>query len=297
MIKLSKEHRATIPFKVNFENIPQDKLLINQPKSYVYVDVDATGSDLIGLKYFKHRPEININLSEQLYLRSGNHTKVNIPVTQVLNLNSVRNEFYANIIDVSPDTLYFEFENLYRKKLAVKTDISYKLKSQHFLMDDPVVSPDSIIVNGREEFISGINNIETESVKFLDLDKDVNQDIKLIIPQGLDKKNLSDEHVSLKMQVQKFTEIEQTRNVDVFNLPDAYSIKLFPEQVKIIYRVAIRDYQNIDPEQFQLNVDYGDVIEQKSRILDVHISHQPDQVQIVSIIPSQVEYIIVKEDD
>ncbi len=297
LIKLSKEHTTTIPLSVKFEQIPQDKLLINNPDPHIYIDIDATGSDLIGMKFFKRRPRITIDVNEQPFIRSGNTSRVRIPTNQILDMNLLRNEFHEKLINVSPDTLILEFEDLHSKKVPVQADLKYELKQQHFLSDKVLLTPDSIVITGRKNQVMSVDYVKTRFLEYKELSNKIDREVDLLIPEDWDNMKVSDNRVHLEIPVQKFTEIEKKISIQISNVPKTYSVKMFPEDVQVVYRVAIEEYELITEEMFHVSVDYNDVLESNSRILKVNLLNHPDQVEIVSMNPSQIEYIIVKEND
>ncbi len=71
-------------------------------------------------------------------------------------------------------------------------------------------------------------------------------------------------------------------------------MKTFPNKTTLQIKVGLLEYDSLQASQFKLVVDYKDIQKNKHK-LPVKIEQQPDNVNIIKIIPDKVEYLIKKQ--
>ena len=95
--------------------------------------------------------------------------------------------------------------------------------------------------------------------------------------------------VEIVVNVEKYTEAE----VEVpITIPDDTQLHLFPNKVKIRYIVAIKDYPIINDISFKVTIDPDGIF--LNETLPVKLLLYPNNTQIISINPEEVEYIVVQ---
>jgi YbbR domain-containing protein len=69
------------------------------------------------------------------------------------------------------------------------------------------------------------------------------------------------------------------------------NIKLFPEKVKVTFKVGLSRFQEIRPEDFKLSVAFSDIRENK-QLLKITTESIPDYLYDLKITPDEIEYLI-----
>lgn len=64
--------------------------------------------------------------------------------------------------------------------------------------------------------------------------------------------------------------------------------------MKVVYLIALKDFKNIDPEMFTCTVNMPDDGAPNGKRLNVEVSDHPSSIKIQYVMPSDVEYIILK---
>lgn len=97
--------------------------------------------------------------------------------------------------------------------------------------------------------------------------------------------------VEVFIDVEKFTESEVTIPINTLNISN---IHLFPDEVKIRYIVAMKDYSNISNMSFNVEIDTTD-FRNKDRI-PLRLAVSPSNTKVTNISPSEVNYIMINHD-
>jgi hypothetical protein len=192
---------------------------------------------------------------------------------------------------ITPDTIFYEFSPIERKKVPVEPNLDIEYASQYMLGSGVTSKPDSIIVSGPHSLTDTIKKVQTVYKKFSKVDKSFSVDFNLIPITGV---YFVKKQVAIFVPVEKFTESFIMVPVIVINLPDSMEMKTFPASIKINYIVSLRNYNKVRPQQFRAIVDYRNINSSINNKLKVTLERQPAFVKSVSFRPKTVDYIIEK---
>ena len=288
IIKLSSNYTVTEPFTAYFTNLPSEKL-ISCDHQQIRATISTTGYKLLNY-YFTpiNKRNIYIDLDEIPY-----HS--NIKNTYTIN-GVYAEEAIATFMDINkkdiiinePD-ITFTMDDLASKFVSVIPDLKMSFERQYSNYGNPKVTPDSVRVYGSADVISTLRNIYTQSVTL----KNLNQDTSIEVPLDLlgGKLHTDISSIKLDIEVEKYT--EAIAEVPIMK-NDNIKLRLFPEKVQIRYVVALKDYSNVNSLSFRAEIDTLPLLSRES-LLPVQLTQYPDNTQIMSISPQEVEYIIIQE--
>ncbi len=289
LIKMSQDYTTNIDFSVEYFNPPTGQILTNTHDSVVSIKLTSRGFDLLNILFLKSKEPIKINLSGSNIRKNANSVESHI-LTRNINTQILRQiEFTDRISEISPDTLHFDLEQIIYKKIAVISDINYSLKAQHYLYGNIKISPDTITISGPPSMIDTINFIKTFETRFMNVDKNINSRIKLQKPNSNNKLTISSDSINLFIPIEKFTENVINSPVIIRNA-DQGAIKLFPENVKVTYLIALKDYSNFQTDMLSVGI----IFDKNKNRQTIEVFHQPSFIQITNIEPETLEYIIIK---
>lgn len=288
-IKLSKEYHATVEHEVNYVNIPDDKVLVNNPPGEIKLKVLGHGMELLKVKYGGPSDVLQLDVSEAEIKVAGENFKAELPTVWFISQVARQTNYYDNLIDIKPDTLELLFETLKYKKVPVEHRFDFKLEKQVWLQDSISYSPDSVVVSGRESQVDSVRKIFTKPLKLGKLNSPVSRRTQLVPPAGMNI-NLSHDSTTVVIPCERYTEEQIKLKIDPLT-PDSIRIRTFPREVSVTYWVSLDDYQRLNEDMFQAFVS---VSQEKPRFLPVQIRRVPDYVEIIEVNPAEVEYIFLK---
>jgi len=276
---------------VDFINVPKDKFITKADTSF-RITLKANGLKLLSNKISKYE-RININLSNIKFNKNPkNHFFGNVDLkSYVNNLVLLKFPIVKNIVSISPEVLSIEMDYAYSKKVPVRALYTYTLEKQYFLYGDIKIEPDSVYVLGSKSKIEKINFIETDSIDFGTINTTIDDFLSLKQCSNFNY-HLSNKSVKIYIPVEKFTEKELKIPIvlPVNKLND--NIKIFPDNAKVTFMVAIKDYKSISSDMFIMSVDISNI--NNNTFMPVILEKVPPFVKINNISPEEVEFIKIK---
>jgi hypothetical protein len=292
LVKLSEEDSSAIKYPVIYKNMPDGKLMTSNSANHIYLHMNLKGFELIGEKFFKKHYPLIINLSglEDSDQQSPFNSYILISDLEKAIENQIENSI--NVIKISPDTVFFSFEDIMSKKVPVVPNISYHYQPQYQLYDTIKLYPDSIRISGVESMIDTIGYVETVAMNITEINGDRSLEVAIKMTNSKDKIQYSPEIINVDLKVEKFTESVYTIPIRIISDDPNKKIRIFPDKVKVIFMVALRDFSRVDTGMFESAIVYstGSDLEK----LDVDLLSYPSFVKVTRIEPRNVEYIILK---
>jgi len=290
-IKLSKDYNIVVVVGIDYVNVPKDKFITKADTIFNFT-VKANGLKLLSRKIPK-KERIKVSLSDVSFKKNANNQYFgNVELQNyVENLISEKFPFVKKVEDISQKTVSLELDNAYSKKVPVKAVYSYTLEKQFFVCSPVNIEPDSVFVYGAKSKIEKIKYIETDSVAFGNLNKSLDK-ILILKDNGIFNYHLSHKNVQIHIPVEKFTEMELTVPILIPDLKSKKHIKIFPENTKITFIVALKDYFKVNAGMFKIFVDTVGM--NNKTTLPVYIQEAPQYIKVNKISPDIVEFIKIK---
>jgi len=294
--QLEENYVTSVAYPVKYTNPPPNKVFVGELPSRVKLEIEGDGFKIMEYKIGKEIMPIELDVNSYALSPNDKQGRLDYYITT----NSVKTQISkqlgssVNILDISPDSLFFEFAEQSKRKVPVKPDISYELGTQLMLKGGIELSPDSITVSGPDKIIDTIHSVKTKKEEI----GVINKDFSFIT--GLEeihtRVDYSTKQTRVFIPVERFTEGNLEKKINVKNEPDSIQVRTFPRNVNITYLVGLSNYDKIIPQLFKVNVNYSQVTEGKKR-LDVYVEKAPEYLKSYSYSPESVDYIIEKKDD
>jgi len=275
-----------IVISVRYTNVPKEIVLNDNTPAEILVTVRDKGSSL--LKYIvgkkKHEAiEIDLEKIDQkntVYIVSSNELAVKI--SNYLSPNTT-------LISHVPDFLNIEYQSLQKKILPVALSGKLTPASGYALIDTALFAPPLVYAYGAKNVLDSLSVIYTENISIENIRSPVKERIKLATPRGV---YLDRTEVELNVSAEEFT--EKVMRIPVFckNLPQDYKIHIFPSSVEIICSVALVHYGKIDAGDFEVSVDYLELLKSRNYTANVILTKKPDRIKNCRINPEKIEFLI-----
>jgi len=287
---LSKTYTEEIIVPVSFVNFPNNKTLASKTPEKFDLKIEAHGFTILRYKlsFFFVPLEFNVNELTHNRMTESKKNSFAFPARQFLSelSNQMSNE--AKIQSMSPDTLFFRFDQMGQKRIKVKPVYHITLKKQFQISGDIKSVPDSITVNGPQSALDTLQFAYTETVHFNEADKAISIESRISQVKEL---YFEPRSVKVNIPVEEYTEAQLSVPVSVYNQPNNVKVKLFPANVKISFQVGLSRFSQIHPEDFKLNVLYTDIKPGKQR-LKITTEITPAYIYALKINPEELEYLI-----
>jgi hypothetical protein len=285
---LSKDYSTTISYPVRYVNAPNRQFLSNKPPSELDLKVEAHGFTLLRHKLSFSFSPIVLSLSNLTEDIEPTNRTYRVQINHHLRRISSQVSNEIKILEVQPEILVIVLDSLISKSVPVKADISYDFKPQFNLKNPVVVSPETIKITGPASTIDTINFLSTKMKLFDGLDASLEKSLEILHPE---KTTIFPEKVTVRIDVEKFTEKELKVPIQIKNRPTNVNLKLFPSEIKVSCMVGLSEFDNINPSDFSAVVDYNSISDETIK-LAITIESKPSFIELNRFAPQTVEYLI-----
>jgi len=287
---LSKTYTVDLATPVHYVNFPDNKTLASTPPEQFDMKIKAHGFTILRhrLSFFFMPLEFNVNDMTGNRMKETRRSSFAFPSRQFLIELSYMMSNDMEILSMSPDTLFFRFDQMGQKRVKVKPVLNINLKKQYQISGGIKSTPDSVTVSGPQSVIDTLQFAYTETMLFKNADQPVLTKAKI---SPLKELFFEPQTVELSFPVEEYTEAQQLVPVTLNGQPDNVTIKLFPAKVKVTFQIGLSRFSEINPEDFKLTVSYSDIQEGKQR-LKITIESAPAYIYSLKISPEKLEYLI-----
>jgi hypothetical protein len=206
---------------------------------------------------------------------------------------SLQKQLYQNAIlnRVSPPQLNFSFGKLKRLKIPIIPPDEINFKPGYDQAGEWVIEPDSVWVYGTSKKVNALNGLSIQPLSQETVDNNIEEKVKLL---PIDQIRFETESVLIKTSVKRFTEKSIDAFINIKNLPDSLSIKLFPQSLKVTFLVLVDKAESVSAADFKFSCDYGQAQSKDENSLEVFMEMKPEGVSKVRWKPKKVDYLIRK---
>ena len=287
LIKLSKNYIADVKFDLIYVDAPKNKLLQNSSNSEITLTVNTIGFKLLG--YSLKNKELNYSLTD---LERKKGTEYFSITKSKINFLQAQLPAETILLKIKPDTLYFDLGIKKSKKVKITPHVNFQFKAGFNLTKKVVLNPEFVTISGPSKFVDSIETVQSELLELENVAASFDVSVKLL--NTMEAITLSVDHVNISGEVQKITEGSFNLPFKVINLPRSHIISTFPKEVKIVYQVALKDYNKITKNSFVIHCDYRETVDNGLEYLVPKIIEKPNILFDVKIVPNKVEYLVKK---
>lgn len=286
---LSKEYTATVHAQVAFVDYPVDKLAVEEQEVNLQLQVKAAGFSLLA-QQFRFFQTIPLSVDRFISKRKGDQWEYFWLGDQ--SLAEVQEFLPANmqLLHVQPNRISLMLSEKSQKKLPVQLSASVTFEEMFRAKEEWELIPDQVVVSGPKAVLESMEYVTTDELVLQQLNKNYEGELSLTKPTHPD---VVYEHQSIQclLKVEQFTEGVVEVPIGLSNKPRGVELKMFPETVKIHYQVSLDNFDLVNPQQFRAEVRYA---ADKKR-LSVQLLKKPAMVENVRLLPSKVEYLVIKK--
>lgn len=287
VVKLSEVYTTQVQFRLRIEDVPADKWL-STPEQTVNFMMTTNGFHTLNYKMMREQKRfVTLSLSNVDY-RLENGTTYSFSPMYVTERIAEMLDINASDLVMNDSRVYINMDPLLSKVVPVKLRSDIRPQRQFEVYGIPVLTPSSVTVYGPEAVIDTLKSVATQMLSKANVNAGFTETVSLDLLDGRIQSEVKT--VSATVQVEKFTETDI--KVPIVQ-PDLIHVRFFPETVTVKCHVSIKDYPNLTPDLFQVEVDKGQ-LEAHQPLLNVSLTVWPPYVQALNITPEKVEYLIVQ---
>jgi len=292
LLALSKDYPTTVSFPIVYNNLPGKKVIVNDLPDSIALDIKATGFRILAYNFIKKRKPLEIDVASRLL--SGRQLQGEILALPTKAFSPDFSKQFGPDITITgfqPDSIVFYFSDLIVKKVAVNLVMDLKFDKQFDFAGDIKLLPDSVDVAGPPSIVNSLTQVDTDPIVLSNVKDAIRTEIGLKNQKVL---TYSSPTIKVEIPIEKFTEGNVSVRIQPLNVQAGYSLKTFPDRVKLRYLVALSKYNEVNEHMFDVVVNAETTVNSPPEKLDVEIVRYPTFIRSVSIEPEAVDYILRK---
>ncbi|MCH8903711.1 MAG: YbbR-like domain-containing protein [Bacteroidetes bacterium] len=290
-VSLTERYSSRIYINLVYENMPENKTLSNNLPDELELSLTTTGQKLLWYRARSQFKPLRIDVGSYIILTEPEDRGIiTSQALKAIILSQLSSK--VEIQNIKPDRIQFEFDLLTTRKVPIRVDADISFENQYNLSGDITTVPDSVTLKATAAVLDEISIIETEKIRLTNLSELVTKSFGFKEYDNII--SISPEKIEVSIPVEKFTEAELEIKVKILQSTVIYDIRLYPQNVKIIYLVALSRYNDITPDMFEVVADFIDFDVIGNESIAATVTKFPLFTRNIRITPSKLEYIIQK---
>lgn len=287
MTKLSKEYDGTIKFPVTYTNLPDNKLLQENPLNFIEIHVKTSGFKLISAKISPKKLEID---ASNIYYKSLTDYYLLVSQQKL----AIQKQMITGIeIDhFIKDSILFNLGLLKVKKIPVNLFSDITFAEGYEFKEGININPDSITIKGPESILDTIAYVSTTLFQKKLLNSSIKEIVNIQNFSSDSNIRFQQDKIEISAIVEEFTEGEVEVPLTLLNLPNNKSINTFPKLVKITYKVALSNFNKVSSSTFLIECDYNMSKINNLPYLIPKLVESSSLVRNIRISPLKIDFII-----
>ena len=287
MTKLSKEYDGTIKFPVTYTNLPDNKLLQENPLNFIEIHVNTSGFKLISAKISPKKLEID---ASNIYYKSLTDYYLLVSQQKL----AIQKQMITGIeIDhFIKDSIAFNLGLLKVKKIPVNLFSDITFAEGYEFKEGININPDSITIKGPESILDTIAYVSTTLFQKKLLNSSIKEIVNIQNFSSDSNIRFQQDKIEISAIVEEFTEGEVEVPLTLLNLPNNKSINTFPKLVKITYKVALSNFNKVSSSTFLIECDYNMSKINNLPYLIPKLVESSSLVRNIRISPLKIDFII-----
>jgi len=285
---LSKSYTTQLEIPVKYVSFDEKFVLDQEPPKALTIKVKSNGFELLGEQMTLRKEALQIDLSQARQKRKNHFflltNQFRPQIRELLDPD-------IELLTIQPDSIQLNTQKRIAKKIAVKLQSNYSIKSGYALRGEPILKPESILVSGPADYLATFNEVKTIEVNEKNISDSLHLRVALQGEDGVKGLQYEQSEVELIIPIEKFTEKSLRLPIQIDSTTLSANLITFPNEVEAIVLVPLSKYKQLDANMIQAKVIYNQE-SKKNKKLDVQLENVPNYAKLVRISPERVEYII-----
>lgn len=285
ILALNDSVTRTFDVKLRIVNKPDSVTFITDPPQDIHVTISDKGSNILRSGILQH-PGIDINFRDFSNGSVFRFSKSDMTA-------ALKATFGAScqIGSVSIDSLYLTYATGKGKRVPIVCRADVSASVGNVIAGPPRAMEKSVKVFSLSNEIDTITRVYTEPIIKRDLSESKEFEIKLMPIKGA---KIVPSSVKVKVEVEPLVKKESLVAVKALNVPEGFSLVLFPTRAPVSYYVPMSRF-NDESVPLTVTVDYNDTKKTDANRLPMSVSETRNYVVNPQLGFESVEYTLVKE--
>ena len=284
---LQQDYERKIELPLRYRNVPSEWVLSGSNPEKISIQLKDKGTTLM---YYSWRAKFNpIDISISGLPRLSDYS---LHVTSNMLETAVSKQLISStsIISMEPREVALLYDSLSSRLVSVVENISIVTKPGYQISDSIKISHPEILLFGSRSILDTLDEVRTKLVVLDNVSKTKELTVHLDLPEGVKSKN---ETVKLTIPVEEFTEKKLQLPVSCSDIPDNYTLRLFPSSVEVSCNIPVSQFRGLTESNLEIMIPFKEFEKHKStgKIM-IRLTKKPSWVMNAVIAPNELEFII-----
>jgi len=281
---LNDDYETELSVQLRLKNVPENVVLTSELPKELKIGVKDRGTVLVNYLLGQTLYPVTIDFEE--YMDKGNQVQI-LSGTLSKRIASQMNQS-TKLLSVKPDTLDLFYTRGEGKKVPVRLRGEVKAEPQYYI-SDILFSPDSVMVYAPKSILDTINSAYTELLYVEEVSDTVRHRAALMPVKGA---RFTPSYSDIMFLVDMYSEKTVEVPVKGIHFPEDKILRTFPSKVQVTFQIGLRQFKDVNAEDFEVVVDYDVLREEKSEKCKPVLLEAPSNVNYIRVNPQEIDYII-----
>ena len=283
MLFFQKENvEGTYRIPLKYTNIPDDVVFDNPLPANIEISVSDNGVGIFRLDV-KKIDSLEINVGE--FIREGTNDVQGDQFRQLIRSKLAPS---TNIRGYYPMHISLATSKLQHKELRVVFDGEITTSRANLVADSAFFIPETVMAYGSAASLKALRAATTEYTLFKNLKATSQLPVKINPVEGV---KFVPNEVEIYIPIEEYTERTVEVPITALHMPTNLDVKFFPSRVKVSFSVTLEEYKKINPEDFEIKLDYRNFHENEGGRVELELTSSPSTAKNTRISPSSVEFL------
>lgn len=288
--RLSENTTGSAVFNVEYIHIPDSLQFVGASKNEIEVQLKASGFTFLRFMLKNKNVRIDVSkveLNNNVYAVSTSAYEKQIKDQLPKSMELIK-------IDEG-EAIVLELFSIASKKVPVISRLNINLE-QNFILDSTLrIRPDSILLKGPIDELNKISGIKTEEKTIVDVNANFTEYLTLQIPENKNNLSFSAKNVTVSGTVVRFSEKIITVPITVMNIPEEFTIKVFPNEVEVLCKGKIDDLVALESFDFEVIADYNSLQDNGQQNLTIELRRFPETLKSAQLMVHEITFILKRK--
>lgn len=278
---LQSVRNARVPVLIQYTGRPGTIGLGAPLPDTVMIEVRDAGARLIA--YYREPLRLTIDLHSYIH---GDKGTIHIPSDALRRSISDIMQGTSRLVETHPEEITCPYFTEQEKTVAVAFNGTITPADEYQLVGQPVLSRRNIRIYGQDKALYAVDTVYTERLTLNGLSDTTRLRAAIDVPPGM---RAEADSIDLVIVTERFTEKKFMVPLHARGVPEGYRIRLFPHEVEVSVRVAMRHFAQVQPNHVEAVCTWS--AERKDK-LDVSIHYTNPYITAAWAYPGVVEFIL-----
>ena len=274
-----------VKYNLQIVNLPNGIVITSKPPKQVYIEIKTRGynSLLTGFSSFFGKTSNTIEV-EYNQFKDG--------IIEPYRWKEILRRYIpegAEVVSAEPSNLEISAKAVSHRYIPVAYEPHIRFLNSNYRLFGMEIRPSKVNVTAPQDVLDSLAYIYVADSLFTGVHDSL--EVRLPLKQ-IANARLSTDSVTVKLDIDLVTERKVRVPIEAINVPKGVTIRIFPYEAEVSFKVRSSLNEAVDTKQFQLTVDYNSLSHTASSDkCELVLLKKPNEAMAVQYKPSQVECV------